>query len=60
VERAPAVDDKRGSTVSLSSQGHEFATEVEERTFEALEPLLDGLPASDRDALGALLLRIVG
>jgi DNA-binding MarR family transcriptional regulator len=59
VERVPAVDDKRGFTVSLSPQGHAFAAGVEERTFQALEPLLDGLAAPDRDVLETLLVRVV-
>jgi DNA-binding MarR family transcriptional regulator len=60
VERVPAPEDKRGFTVSLSAQGHTFAAGVEERTFAALQPLLQGVPAADRDRLAALLERIVG
>lgn len=59
VERTPAADDKRGFTVSLSPQGHQFAALVEERTFAALEPLLHGIATADRGRLAALLGQIV-
>jgi DNA-binding MarR family transcriptional regulator len=59
VEREPAVDDRRGFTVSLSPQGHEFAARVEERTSTSLEPLLDELRPVDRNALATLLTRII-
>ena len=60
VDREPAVDDKRGFTVSLSAKGHAFAAEVEERTFVILEPLLHDLPIEDRSRLAGLLEHIVG
>lgn len=60
VVREPAAGDGRGFTVALSSQGHTFATEVEERTFAALGPLLHDVPAADRERLAVLLGRIVG
>jgi DNA-binding MarR family transcriptional regulator len=59
VEREPAADDKRGFTVALSTQGHTFAAEIEERTFAALEPLLRKIPAADRDRFAVLLGTIV-
>lgn len=59
VERVPAIDDKRSFIVSLSPRGLAFAAGVEERTYAALEPLLDGLSVSDRDAFAALLARVV-
>ncbi|WP_404813927.1 MarR family winged helix-turn-helix transcriptional regulator [Cellulomonas iranensis] len=59
VVRQPAADDKRGFTVSLSSEGHAFAARVQTRTRDALEPLLQHLQPSDRDVLAALLTRCI-
>ncbi|PYY65160.1 MarR family transcriptional regulator [Curtobacterium sp. MCPF17_003] len=59
VEREPAANDKRGFTVALSQRGHTFAAEVEERTFAALAPLLNNVPAADRDRLSVLLGSVV-
>lgn len=59
VAREPAPGDKRGFTVSLSPDGHDFAARVQARTDAALEPLLRRLQPSERKALTALLLRSI-
>lgn len=59
VAREPAADDKRGLTVSLSPDGHAFATRVQARTEAALEPLLAQLQPREREILAGILIRSI-
>ena len=57
--RAPNAEDGRAVDVFLTAAGAELATEVQARAGQALVGLTDGLGATDRRRLQALLERVV-
>lgn len=59
VQRRPDPQDARAVTVSLTRQGAKIADEFYTETCRRVEELTTGLAAAERDALAALLGRVV-
>lgn len=59
VERAPAADDSRAVTVTLTVAGHALAERVVDRVLGREAQLVAGLPPADRAVLADLLDRLL-
>ncbi len=59
VERSPAPDDRRGVLVGLTTAGRELAAAAEAEFESDIVELLAHLRASDREALAALVSRLL-
>ena len=59
VERVPSRDDRRATTVRMTTLGHQLSRVVAETIGPDVEALLAVLPEKDRARLGALVARVV-
>ena len=59
VARIPSADDKRAVLVGLTGQGRSLVTQAAARFGADLTAMLDALPPSDRDALSAIVSRLL-
>jgi DNA-binding MarR family transcriptional regulator len=60
VKRLPDPKDRRGTIVRLTVKGRRLADRAIKLHFEALAELLAGISRSERDALAALLSKLLG
>jgi MarR family transcriptional regulator, lower aerobic nicotinate degradation pathway regulator len=59
VARIPSAEDKRAVLVGLTDQGRSLVSRAGARFGADLTAMLDTLPASDRDALSAIVSRLL-
>jgi MarR family transcriptional regulator, lower aerobic nicotinate degradation pathway regulator len=59
VVRIPSAEDKRAVLVGLTDQGRSLASQAATRFAADLTAMLDLLPPSDRDALSAIVSRLL-